>query len=50
MVFEEVPPVDAADYPFNVTAVRGIQFLVFTNASTATPYGFCVANLALTTN
>ncbi len=32
---------------FNDTAVQAIQFQVFTNANTATPYGFCVANLAL---
>jgi hypothetical protein len=46
----EVPPVDVADYPFDPRAVQGIQFLVFTNASTVTPYSFCVANLALMTN
>jgi hypothetical protein len=43
----EVPPVDVAQYPFDPRAVQAIQFLVFTNASSTTPYAFCVANLAL---
>ncbi len=46
----EVPPVDLTQFPFDPRAVQAIQFLVFTNTSAATPYSFCVANLALTTN
>ena len=33
---------------FDATAVQAIQFQVFTNTKTTTPYSFCVANLALT--
>jgi hypothetical protein len=43
----EVPPVDFTQYPFDPRAVQAIRFLVFTNTSTAIPYNFCVANLAL---
>jgi hypothetical protein len=32
---------------FDPTHVQSIQFQVFTNTKTATPYNFCVANLAL---
>jgi hypothetical protein len=42
---QEVPPVTPP--PFDPTAVESIQFLVFTNAQTTTPYSFCVSNLAL---
>jgi hypothetical protein len=41
------PPVDLTLYPFSVNAVQAIQFQVFTNTTSATPYSFCVANLAL---
>jgi hypothetical protein len=34
---------------FDPTKVLSIQFQVFTNATTATPYSFCVNNLALLT-
>lgn len=44
---ELVPPVDFTLYPFDPTAVQAIQFLVFTNTASTTPYSFCVANLAL---
>jgi len=44
------PPVDPTKYPFNPQVVSAIQFQVFTNAMATTPYSFCVANLALTTN
>ena len=48
---QEVPPVDPSQFPFNPPrAVQGIQFQVFTNAQTTTPYSFCVANLALIPN
>jgi hypothetical protein len=33
--------------PFDVTKVQSIQFQVFTNTTSTTPYSFCVANLAL---
>ena len=49
-LMELVPPVDFTQYPFDPRAVQAIQFLVFTNTSAATPYNFCVANLALLTN
>ena len=32
---------------FDVTKVQSIQFQVFTNINTSSPYAFCVANLAL---
>jgi hypothetical protein len=32
---------------FDVTKVQSIQFQVFTNINTSSPYSFCVANLAL---
>jgi hypothetical protein len=41
------PPVDLTLYPFSSNAVQAIQFQVFTNTTAATPYSFCVANLAL---
>ncbi|HEY6476782.1 MAG TPA: hypothetical protein VI456_09395 [Polyangia bacterium] len=41
------PPVDLTPYPFDTTGVQAIQFQVFTNTTSATPYSFCVANLAL---
>ena len=44
---QELPPVDVTLYPFDPRAVQAIQFLVFTNAFSTTPYSFCVANLAL---
>jgi hypothetical protein len=44
-LMQEVPPVPVPT--FDPTAVESIQFLVFTNANTTTPYSFCVANLAL---
>jgi hypothetical protein len=34
---------------FDKTKVFSIQFQVFTNATTATPYNFCVNNLTLLT-
>ncbi len=43
----QTPPVDLTLYPFSVNAVQAIQFQVFTNTTSATPYSFCVANLAL---
>ena len=43
----QTPSIDPAQYPFNAKAVQAIQFQVFTNATTTTPYSFCVANLAL---
>lgn len=46
----EVPPVDTTQYPFDPRAVQAIQFLVFTNTAAATPYNFCVANLAFVPN
>jgi hypothetical protein len=46
-LMELVPPVDFTLYPFDPRAIQAIQFLVFTNAFSATPYSFCVANLAL---
>ena len=49
-LMELVPPVDFTQYPFDPRAVQAIQFLVFTNISAATPYNFCVANLALLAN
>ncbi len=42
---ETVPPVTPP--PFDPTKVESMQFQVFTNASTTTPYSFCVSNLAL---
>jgi hypothetical protein len=44
----QTPPVDFTKFPLDLTHVQSIQFQVFTNTSTATPYSFCVANLALT--
>ena len=44
------PSIDPTLYPFNPKVVSAIQFQVFTNAMATTPYSFCVANLALTTN
>ncbi len=44
---QQSPPVDLTMYPFDTTAVQAIQFQVFTNVTSATPYSFCVANLAL---
>jgi hypothetical protein len=35
--------------PFDPTKVQSIQFQVFTNASTTTPFSFCVDNLTLLT-
>jgi len=32
---------------FDVTHIQSIQFQVFTNATTATPYSFCINNLAV---
>lgn len=49
-LMQEAPAVDVTQYPFDPKAVQAIQFLVFTNTSVATPYSFCVANLALLTN
>lgn len=42
---QQTPPVTPPD--FDPTAVQGIQFQVFTNASAPTPYSFCVSELAL---
>jgi hypothetical protein len=36
--------------PFDKTQIQSIQFQVFTNASTNTPYAFCVNNLTLLTD
>ena len=44
----QMPP-STPKYPFDPTMVSAIQFQVFTNATATTPYSFCVANLALTT-
>jgi len=33
--------------PFDPTGLLGVQFQVFTNASTAIPYAFCVSNFRL---
>jgi hypothetical protein len=44
---QQSPPVDLTMYPFNSAAVQAIQFQVFTNTTSTTPYSFCVANLAL---
>jgi hypothetical protein len=41
----QTPPVTPP--AFDPTQVLSIQFQVFTNASTSTPYAFCVNNLAL---
>ena len=46
----QTPPIDTTQYAFNPSAVQAIQFLVFTNTSSATPYNFCVANLAFVPN
>ncbi len=46
----QTPSVDPTQYPFNPAMVSAIQFQVFTNAMATTPYAFCVANLALTTD
>jgi hypothetical protein len=35
---------------FNIKKVQSIQFQVFTNTTSASPYNFCVANLALLTD
>ena len=43
---DQTPPIDAAG-TFDKTHVQSIQFQVFTVTSSATPYNFCVANLAL---
>ncbi len=43
---QQTPPVTPP--AFDPTAVQAIQFQVFTNTKTTTPYSFCVANLALT--
>jgi hypothetical protein len=45
----QTPAIDPAMYPFNPSAVQAIQFQVFTNNKTVTPYAFCVSNLALLT-
>ncbi len=45
---QQTPPVDITQYPFDPKNVQAIQFQVFTNTKTTTPYSFCVANLALT--
>ena len=44
------PSIDPTQYPFNPKMVSAIQFQVFTNTTATTPYSFCVANLALTTD
>jgi len=36
--------------PFDKTKIQSIQFQVTTNASTTTPYNFCINNLTLLTN
>lgn len=46
----QTPSIDPSLYPFNPAMVSAIQFQVFTNAMATTPYSFCVANLALTTD
>ena len=43
----QVPPTDPTKFPLDLTKVQSIQFQVFTVVSSATPYNFCVANLAL---
>ncbi len=45
---QQTPPVDVTQYPFDPKNVQAIQFQVFTNTKTTTPYSFCVSNLALT--
>jgi hypothetical protein len=45
---QQTPAVDVTQYPFDPKNVQAIQFQVFTNTKTTTPYSFCVANLALT--
>jgi hypothetical protein len=45
----QTPSIDPAMYPFKPSAVQAIQFQVFTNNKTVTPYNFCVSNLALLT-
>ncbi|HVZ87564.1 MAG TPA: hypothetical protein VHG72_11385 [Polyangia bacterium] len=45
---EQTPPTPPP--PFDDTKVQSIQFQVFTNQSTTTPFSFCVANLTLLTN
>jgi hypothetical protein len=47
---EQSPPIDLSSYAFNPSAVQTIQFQVFTNTTSTTPYSFCVANLALVPN
>jgi hypothetical protein len=47
-LLQQTPPIDLTSYAFDPRAVQAIQFLVFTNTAAATPYNFCVANLALT--
>jgi hypothetical protein len=49
-LLQETPAVDLAGYAFDPRAVQAIQFLVFTNTSTTTPYNFCVANLSYLKN
>ena len=46
---QQTPAGRPPPYPFDATKVQAIQFQVFTNATAATPYSFCVANLALIT-
>ena len=47
---QQVPPVDVTQFPFDPRAAQGIELQVFTNTAAATPYSFCVANLAFLTN
>ena len=44
---QQNPPVDFTTYPFDPAKVQSIQFQVTTNQNAATPYNFCVRNLAL---
>jgi hypothetical protein len=44
---KQTPAIDPP--PFDPTKVQSIQFQVFTNASTTTPFSFCVDNLTLLT-
>ncbi len=45
---QQTPPVDITQFTFDPKNIQAIQFQVFTNTKTTTPYSFCVANLGLT--
>lgn len=46
----QTPPVDVTKYPFDKTMIQSIQWQVFTNATSATPYSFCISNLSVLTD